>query len=130
MQNMTKQAEFPYMTIFSLSNDILVLEYIENGKIGINEADDIMNTIEPFNQRGFNRILSDVSVKTFDISKEALDFIANHPNGRKYDIKNAIVANSAGIKLLAVVYINFSKPKGPSKIFQDRDEAIKWLRGQ
>tara|TARA_R110002049_G_scaffold272734_3_gene450387 strand:+ start:4527 stop:4919 length:393 start_codon:yes stop_codon:yes gene_type:complete len=128
MHDLIKQLEFPFMTIYSISDDILLLEYKESGKIEINDAAEIMNAIEPLNKKGHNLIVSDARVDDFYISKEALDYIAKHPNGRKFNIKNAIVTNSLGLKLLAIVYINFSKPNGPSKIFQNCEEAINWLR--
>jgi hypothetical protein len=61
------------------------------------------------------------------LSKEASQYAASEIAGR-YTLANAIVINSPAIRIGANFFITIFKPARPTKMFNDEDKAIAWLR--
>lgn len=57
---------------------------------------------------------------------EARTYIAS-AEANKYTLVNAFVINSVAQKLVGNVYLKIDQPVTPTKIFTDKDEALKWL---
>ena len=55
---------------------------------------------------------------------------AASPEENKYTIADAFVIKNTSDKLIGDFYVQYNKPTKPTKIFEDRDEAIKWLLSQ
>ncbi len=130
MENLTPFKEFPFLTVFTFGDKFILIKFKNNGRIGVKEAKESIESFESLNKQGYTRVLTDATVKNFDITKDALDLAANHPHGPKYNIKHAIVVNYAGIRLLAGFFLKFSKPTIPTKIFNKLEGAEKWLKEQ
>lgn len=64
-----------------------------------------------------------------DLASEVRDWAAN-PQGNKNTYADALVINSLPHKLLANFYMRFNKPVKPTKIFNQREKALKWLLSQ
>ena len=60
------------------------------------------------------------------VSKEARAFVALTKENEKR-IAEAFITTSVANKLVGNFYINFNKPKTPTKIFSSETDAIKWL---
>ncbi|MBK9283472.1 MAG: hypothetical protein IPM51_04045 [Sphingobacteriaceae bacterium] len=59
-------------------------------------------------------------------TKEAREYAANNPVlGR---LAEAVIIKSMSVRILGNVYINFNKPKVPTKLFKTEEEAEEWLR--
>jgi hypothetical protein len=48
----------------------------------------------------------------------------------KYTIADAFLLNSFAMQVVGNFYINFHKPKKPTKLFTNEEKALKWLREQ
>ena len=71
-----------------------------------------------------------ILVKEFNtISKEASEYSASEIGGR-YTLANAVVIKSAAIRIGVNFFINMFKPERPTKMFNNEDKAIAWLRSQ
>lgn len=58
-------------------------------------------------------------------TKEAREYSAkNRPEGR---LAEAILIKSLPVRLMGQFYINFNKPKVPTKMFEKENEALIWL---
>lgn len=128
MENLTPFREFPFLTVYTFGDKFILIKFKNNGRIGVKEAKESIESFEELNKLGYNYVLTDATVKHFDISKDALDLAAKHPNGPKYNISHAILVNHSGIRLLAGFYLKFSKPTIPTMIFSSSNEAINWLK--
>jgi hypothetical protein len=61
-------------------------------------------------------------------SSEAREYAANNvPKGR---VAEAVVIKSLTVRLLGNFYMQFHKPGVPTKMFDDRYEAMRWLEMQ
>ena len=58
-------------------------------------------------------------------TKEARDYFANE--GNEGVVASAIIVSSPMLKMAANFYIKVNQPKNPTRMFTNRDEAIKWL---
>lgn len=58
---------------------------------------------------------------------EARAYVAT-PESDPYGIAAAYVVRSMGQKLVGNVYLSFNKPARPTRIFNDEEKAIKWLK--
>ena len=52
---------------------------------------------------------------------------ANVPEGR---IAEAIIIGSLPVRIMGNFYLKFHKPEVPTRMFDDREEALKWLRAR
>ena len=58
---------------------------------------------------------------------EARKFSASEENNI-YTIADAFVTDSEALKLVGNFYIRFDKPTRPTKLFNNEEDALKWLR--
>lgn len=66
--------------------------------------------------------------KEFSVpSSESRDYLAKKES-LPYSLADAYVICSFPQKLIGNFYLKFNKPGRPTKIFTDKDEAIKWLK--
>lgn len=67
--------------------------------------------------------------KVRTISKEARDYLSQ---GKAVEnvIAAALLANSISARLIFNFFLNFNKPPLPIKLFQTREEALKWLNSK
>lgn len=50
------------------------------------------------------------------------------PHISRTRIAEAILVETTANRLMANVYVNYNKPRIPTKIFTNEEEAIKWLK--
>ncbi|MCH2043519.1 MAG: hypothetical protein MK212_05215 [Saprospiraceae bacterium] len=65
--------------------------------------------------------------KTLTVSKEVRDMLGNHPLAVRVASKVAILINSSVTRILGNLFVRFSKPPYPSKLFTSEDKALEWL---
>lgn len=58
-------------------------------------------------------------------TKEARDYMAN--KGNDLVLASAVVVSSPVLRMMANFYIMVNKPKNPTRIFTDKDDAVEWL---
>ncbi|MGE0567929.1 MAG: hypothetical protein AB7O73_08260 [Bacteroidia bacterium] len=72
-------------------------------------------------------ILIDLKDITFEhFPKESLSFVASNPYN-KFQKKMAVVIQTLSHKLIGNVYLTLFKPRANTKVFNDYNEAFKWL---
>ena len=59
------------------------------------------------------------------ITKEARDYLAD--KGNELVAASALLVESALIRVIANFFITVNKPKNPTRIFTNENEAIRWL---
>lgn len=59
-------------------------------------------------------------------TKGARDYMANEGNAGV--AASAILVSSPMVKMAANFYIKVNKPKNPTRMFTDRNEAVEWLK--
>ena len=59
--------------------------------------------------------------------KEVRDYAAQNP--KDYHLAIALVTGSGLSKIVANLYLKFSNPSTPTKLFTDEGKAIEWLKG-
>jgi hypothetical protein len=73
------------------------------------------------------KVLMDIRALGYHhIPKEAMRVVANN-SFTHLQIKTAIIISGLGQKILANFYLTVMKPKSPTKIFTNEEEAIEWL---
>lgn len=79
--------------------------------------------IEVSGRRSYPCIFDITAVKK--ITKEARVYLANE--GNELVSASAILVSSAITKMIANFFIDVDKPKNPTRLFTDKEEALKWL---
>lgn len=120
------QKSFDFKTAIVDINEIIVkINYKQSAVVGIEDAIEIVKIIaESFPDEkipfGMLNNISDVK----ELTREARDYFAT--NSRSNTL-NAIVINKYLQSILTKMYFSFSKPKGKTEVFDNEQEAIKWL---
>ncbi|HKC69185.1 MAG TPA: STAS/SEC14 domain-containing protein [Bacteroidia bacterium] len=104
---------------------IIRLSVIENIELEQQDAKEIITDAVALANGETYAILFDAN-SNGTISFEAREEFAQS----KKRIAAAIVTNSLANKLLGNFFVNFHKPKTPSRMFTEDKEAIEWLREQ
>ena len=63
---------------------------------------------------------------TADTNNELINYLSKNVNN-PFCKAEAFVINSLSHKILANIYLKFTKPERPVKFFKKKDEALKWL---
>ncbi|MGZ4034380.1 MAG: DUF7793 family protein [Bacteroidia bacterium] len=66
-----------------------------------------------------------ISKGYINIEKETREYFREE--GNLYTIADAFIIDSIGLKMIANFYLKFEKPVNPSKMFNNVDDALKWL---
>ncbi|HXB39928.1 MAG TPA: hypothetical protein VNZ49_05250 [Bacteroidia bacterium] len=111
--------------IFIDENDILHFVMVENVHLDFDDAIDNALVIKRLTNGEPSLKLVDTRV-SWTIDKKAQTFLRSNEVKEK-TIARAVVKNSAFDAMLVNFFAGLSKPKVPTKIFTDYDEAYKWL---
>jgi hypothetical protein len=63
-----------------------------------------------------------------ELTREARTFFAESAENRAVASKVALIVESPATRIIGNVFMKVSKPRIPTKLFQDRDAAREWLR--
>ena len=63
-----------------------------------------------------------------ELTREARTFFAQGPENHAVASKVALMVESPATRIIGNVFLKVSKPRIPTKLFQDRDAARAWLR--
>lgn len=63
-----------------------------------------------------------------NISKESREYAANHPDMAYLRKAQAILVDKLPNRLTANAFIKFNKPPNPVKVFDNAEDAKKWLK--
>jgi hypothetical protein len=121
----SKQKEFD-ASILSLRSDGILNIYMKPNKIlQQKDGEDIVNGLADMGNGKKFLLLFTAGADT-SVSTEAR-YYASTPEANKYTIASAFVVKSIAQKLLGNAYVTFNKPLTPTRIFNDENDAIRWL---
>jgi len=107
-----------------LVDGIVYLEYHENDLLELEVAKDMVEDRIIFCEGvTYPHLFDFTKVKKF--TKQARDYFANE--GNDLVSASALLIDSQIVKMMANFFIVVNKPKNPTKMFTDKDLALKWL---
>ncbi len=106
------------------SDNILTIKILSKATIEMEDAKKIIAASAEETENKIHGNLVDVSEMTY-MSREARSLFAAQENETVKAI--AVISNSKLHKPLINLYFNISKPKIPTKFFNDTESAKKWL---
>jgi len=117
----------PCFSVRILDFPIMLVEIIENGEVDEIQAYLMKETLESKAQGGNYFVLLDAT-NNFTVTAEARKLIASKEFSEKR-LAAAFVTNSLANKLTGNFFIKINKPHTPVRLFNSKDEALKWLKG-
>lgn len=117
--------EFEAMFVGLHANRIIHMHYKSNAIMSLDCAKEIVQYIgQQGNGQAFPNLV--VLAPGCSISKEAGSFSKSEA-ANIYTLADAIVVKNAGQRILGNIYINFGRPSRPTKLFSNKEQALKWL---
>lgn len=114
--------------VYLKEKDLVVVKYKPNADV---ELDDMIAIHEA--ERKITNDKKHVALLDargfISISNEARQYGASTKPTR-YRIAAALLVDSLSVRILGNFYLNFNKPKVPTKMFSDEKKAISWLKRQ
>ncbi len=123
MNGPVKSKETEYVEMF-IENDILHFYYKKIDVIDLEIAKVCVKDRLEFSDNVSYPCLVD-AIKIKSVTKEARDYFANE--GNALITANALMVKSHVFKMIVNFFINVNKPSSPTRMFTDKQQAIKWL---
>ena len=110
-----------------IGDDVIFVECKANAEIELEDAKEDMRLSEEMiaGVSRFATIIDTANIKS--ISKEARDWYSQVQNDNPRNVSVALVVNSFYTRIIANFFLGFSNSRTEMKIFNEKDEAIKWL---
>jgi hypothetical protein len=122
-KNVSDIKENAYISWF-IADGILFLDVKETDIFDIHMAKVCVKSLEEFTKnKPYPCLMSVLKIK--GISKEARDYFANE--GDSHILANAMLIKSPIMKMISNFYIMVNKPRKPTKMFTDKEQALEWL---
>jgi hypothetical protein len=119
----TIQTKVAYFSYDSRSR-ILRMKIMEDASIEVEDAIQNYEAASALTNGEKHLLLVDAQANVY-ISKETRIYSAQtKPNS---PLAMALIVNSTANRLIGNFYINFNKPKVPTKLFPTEEKALKWL---
>lgn len=114
-------------SVVGLRNDgIIQVNFGDETELDIKEAKEIVDAIGKLTG-GKKALVLNIGGKNTTATTAARNYSASE-QGIKFTIADAFVTLSLAQKILGNFYLNFHKPGIPTKIFDNSEEAIVWLK--
>ncbi len=110
-------------TSLEIQDGILIAEYVPNIDLTLDIAQEMVKARFEYQENIILPMYVEIGLKSS--TKEARDFLAK--KGSELLIACAILTTSTIESLIGNVYLTFSEPTIPTKLFTSKGEAIKWL---
>lgn len=123
---LTNCVELPYCNITLVSSDVVCCTFTKDVHYTLEIANAIFEAGNNLHNNNSQYYLITVMHTKLKPDKEVFDFYA-HPNRKAKIIAEAFCLNSAALKLMANFYFRVKRPEIPSKVFETKEEAIKWI---
>mgnify|MGYP006106308497 CR=1 FL=1 len=96
----------------------------DNILIRIGDVVEALNWVESLGGKKYLNLFEGGYNTDFDMMVREYASSADENN---YTIADAIITSTLSLNMVAKFYIQFNKPHMPTKVFDNRDEAIQWL---
>ena len=122
----TKQIDLK-ASIVSLRDDGIMHVHIKSGaEMELNDAIKVVEAMGKLGNKKKFPVLIDCG-EFASVDKEARTFSASK-EANIYTSADAVAYHTFAHKLLADFYMNHNRPEIPTKVFQDNESAIAWLK--
>jgi|SRR3954463_3256459 len=118
----TKVAIISYNTIERIVN----MKILDGAEIELENAIQNEEAVKQLTNGEKHLLVVDARSIDVYVSKEARAYSANKPSD--LCIAKAFIINSTANRLIGNFYINFNKPKAPTKLFSNEEKAVEWLK--
>jgi hypothetical protein len=108
------------------SESILLIRYHNDTEIDLEKAKQVIEKVKPIivNTRYG---MTDARGNGLYISREARNLYKDNPSMRA-NKAHAVIVNSLSTRMLANFFVKVDKPVSPTKVFNEFEPAIKWLK--
>ncbi|HWY36072.1 MAG TPA: hypothetical protein VNX68_15615 [Nitrosopumilaceae archaeon] len=113
-----------------IEDDIVLVEYINDVEVTVNEAKEIRDTTKQLSQNNRHAIIHDFAGKNVIFSGLAKSMAEGRNEVSDNLYARAFVLYNISNKIEIAHFLKFHKPSTPSKVFNDFTEAINWLKEQ
>jgi hypothetical protein len=121
---MNKPPVFSKYTRMEIIDDILYGVYLPGGVITLEVAKEVVKQrLEYTEGVAYPMLVSGEGLKAVD--KEARSYFSKE--GSEGIIAGVLLVNSIYTEFFGNFFLKISKPENPSKLFTDKQEALKWL---
>ena len=120
-----QEIKFSHSKVQLFEPKLVRIEILASTPIGKKEAKE-MNDALGVLSKGKEILVLMLAEEMAQFDKEAMNFSASD-EGMLYTIGDALVVKSTAQRIAANLYLQLSKPKKPSKVFNSEKDAVKWL---
>jgi len=118
--------QFKGYSMFLRKDGIVQIQFEIGFEGGINEAKNMVDCIKKLSKGKPIPILVIYSDFNF-FDNQARTYVASQEVSTIVKA-DALVINSAGLKIIGNIYLSINKPQRPTKIFTDENLALKWAK--
>ncbi len=116
-------------SLVQLRNDgIVQVDFGDDVDVDLKESTEIVNAIGALTE-GKKALILNIGGRNTTATGAARNHSASE-QGARFTIADAFVTKSLAQKILGNFYMNFHKPYVPTKMFDDVNLAIEWLKSQ
>jgi len=109
---------------------LVTLDTSKQDFMGKEEALEIIEGILSICKQKPHLILTDARMAEGRVEPIAREIISKHVEYSKIRIAEAFLINSLANRLIVNFYIKFNRPPNPTKVFNNLESALEWLRSQ
>lgn len=117
--------DFKKTKVFLREDGIVHVKLKPEQEITLDDFEEIVKAVTELGMAQAQLILFQAGYNS-SVTPEVRKFAA-HPNANFLSRGDAIVVQSLAQRLMANFYIKFNRPSRPTKIFDDVEEATRWL---
>ncbi|HET6226346.1 MAG TPA: hypothetical protein VFF27_08710 [Bacteroidia bacterium] len=119
----TKVAVISYNAI----ERIVIMRILDGAEIELENAHQNQEAVKQLTNNEKHLLIVDARSVDVYVSKEARAYSAEFKQNDPC-IAKAFIINSTANRLIGNFYINFNKPKVPTKLFSNEEKAVEWLK--
>jgi hypothetical protein len=114
-----------YLANLCLEEDVLIVKMKPNIDIGESELTELFNLSNEL--ADFKKRFVVIDTRENFNSNSDIRILYSDDNFIKYRYADAFIVNSLPMRLLVNFYISFNKPKIPTKMFNNKENAFEWI---
>lgn len=119
-----EEKKFKALSMYLREDGIMNTVFDDNILIRIGDVVEALNWVESLGGKKYLNLFEGGYNTDFDMMVREYASSADENN---YTIADAIITSTLSLNMVAKFYIQFNKPHMPTKVFDNRDEAIQWL---
>jgi hypothetical protein len=118
------EKDFENIRMVLYKNGIMNVIFKDNRLITLNDVKEVNEWVASLGNHKYLNLME--GAYNTDIDAIVREYAASEKEN-KYTIADAMVISTSAHKLITDFYVKVNKPYKPTRIFNNRDEAINWL---